>query len=417
MATQPYVMAQTEPVRVSRWHMDLRSIGGATRAVLLLRIVLQVVALAVSAYAPQTALERRIAVVPGAAPLGQWLQRVIVMPWMRYDANWYQRIVDHGYRPNEGTAAFHPLYPLLATPIARLLGDPGGLALLLISTLASVALCVLFARYVAQVYGPELAQPAGWLLLVGPPAFVLLAPYSESIFLALAVAALFALQHERWWLAGLLGGLAALTRQQGLALALPLAWALLPAVRERRTHIWNGAALLLVPLGYGLVVAYRALAFGELSALAHTRGPADFLYTLLVSSSAETVAAGQRIAWPWETFAAELHLISTSANNYYMLIDLILGWAAVVIVLVGLRWMNQLDRLYAIGIVALALCYYNGDLSPYMALPRHVMLAFPLWIVLAGWAGRGLRLFALAEIGLLINLFLAGAFVYQGWIP
>jgi hypothetical protein len=45
------------------------------------------------------------------------------------------------------------------------------------------------------------------------------------------------------------------------------------------------------------------------------------------------------------------------------------------------------------------------------------MLAFPLWIVLARWAGRGLRLFVLVEIGLLINLFLAGAFVYQGWIP
>jgi mannosyltransferase PIG-V len=417
MATQPYLMTQTEPASVPRWRVDLRSVGGAALAVLLLRVVLQVVALAVSAYSPQTAFERRVAVLPGGAPLGQWLQRVTVMPWMRYDANWYQRIVEHGYRPNEGTAAFHPLYPLLAAPIARLLGDHLGLALLLISTLASVALCVLFTRYVAQVYGSELAQPAGWLLLVGPPAFVLLAPYSESTFLALAMAALFALQRERWWWAGLLGGLAALTRQQGLALALPLAWALLLAVRERRARIWHGAALLLVPLGYGLVVAYRALAFNELSVLAHTRGPADFLYTLLVSPAAETVAAGQRIAWPWETFVAELHLIITSANNYYMLIDLVLGWAAVLIVLVGLRWMNRLDRLYAIGVVALALCYYNGDLSPYMALPRHVMLAFPLWIVLARWAGRGLRLFAIVEIGLLINLFLAGAFVYQGWIP
>jgi len=225
------------------------------------------------------------------------------------------------------------------------------------------------------------------------------------------------MRRERWWLAGLLGGLAALTRQQGLALALPLAWGLVAAWRTRRARIWHGAALALVPLGYGLVVAYRALAFDDLSALARAHGPADFMYNLLVSPSAEAVASGQRIVWPWESLGAELRLIFSSSNAYYMVIDLILGWTGLAIVLVGLRWMDSLERLYSIGVVALALCYYNGDLSPYMALPRHVMLAFPLFVVLARWAGRRLRLYALLEVALLMNLFLVGAFVYQGWIP
>ena len=65
----------------------------------------------------------------------------------------------------------------------------------------------------------------------------------------------------------------------------------------------------------------------------------------------------------------------------------------------------------------MALCYYNGSLSPYMALPRHVLIAFPLLVVLARWAGRGPRLWLLLAIGLFVNLFLVGLFVHNGWIP
>src|SRR5205823_12840350 len=144
------------------------------------------------------------------------------------------------YRPSEGTAAFDPLYPLLAVPVARLLGGNASLALLVVSTISCVALCLLFARYVEHAHGAPFAQPATWLLLICPPSFILLAPYSESTFLALAVAALYAMRRERWWLAGLLGGLAALTRQQGLALALPLVWGLVAAWRTRRARIWDG---------------------------------------------------------------------------------------------------------------------------------------------------------------------------------
>lgn len=415
MATQSRTITDAGPA-TSRWHLNLRTVGGATLAVLLLRALLQAVALCVSAYAPRTPVEQQIGIAPGDAPLGQWLRRVLAAPWMRYDANWYQRIVDHGYRAGEGTAAFHPLYPLLAMPLDRLFGMPG-LGLLAVSTVACAALCVVFARYVAATQGEDLAQPATWLLLVCPPAFALLAPYSESVFLALAVGALLAMRRERWLLAGLLGALAALTRQQGLALALPLAWGVWRAHRAGRARALDGAAALLPPLGYALFVAYRALAFNDLSGLAAARGPADFVYTLLISPSAETVAAGQRIAWPWVPLAAELRLIAASPVNYYMLIDLLLGWGAALVALAALRRMDALERLYTLTIVGLALCYNNGDLSPYMALPRHMLLAFPIAIALARWAGRRMRMYLLIEVGLLFNLFLAGLFVYRGWVP
>ncbi len=384
--------------------------------VLLLRLVLGLAILPVSVSFPETALEQQVGLAPGAAPLGQWLQRIVVMPWIRYDGLNYEDIILNGYRLERGTAAFHPLYPLLAAAPGLLMGNVP-FALLLISTLASMLLCVLFTRYVAQVHAPELAQSAGWLLLVLPPSFILLAPYNESTFMALAVGSLWAMQRERWWLAGLLGGLAALTRQQGLALALPLAWGLWLALRTQRVAWWQAGAVALVPAGYGLFVLYRTVFLGDMVTLLQASSPADFLRNLLVSSSSEIVVPGQRIAWPWEALIAQVRLIFTAPYSYYLVFDLLLGWAGVLVICFGLRKMTVYEALYSLAIVGLSLCYYNGDRSPYLSLPRHILIAFPLYIVLARWTGQHHMWRWLLLGGGLLNLLLTGLFVRRGWVP
>ena len=148
------------------------TVAGALLIVLLLRLAFGLLALPVSAAFPDTALEQRVGLQPGDAPLGEWLQRVAVQPWQRYDAWNYVRIVEHGYRLEDGTAAFHPLFPLLAAPLARLLGGNALLALLLVATAAAVSLCVTFARYVRRFHPNVSAGRATWLLLLAPPARV-----------------------------------------------------------------------------------------------------------------------------------------------------------------------------------------------------------------------------------------------------
>lgn len=402
--------------RFAGW-FDLRRLAGAALVVLALRLVIGLWMLPVSADWPDTPLEQQVGLWPGGAPLGQWLQRVAVMPWMRYDSLHYTDIVLNGYSLERGTATFHPLYQLMARLPLPLLGGNAPLALLLVSTLASIVLCVAFARYVAEVHAPELAGPAVWLLFVLPPAFILLAPYNEGTFLALAVGSVWAMQRERWLLAGLLGCLAALTRQQGLALALPLAWGLLMAWRSGRVRWWGAGAALLVPGGYGLFVLYRAIAMGDFEAVLQAQGPAQMLRKLLVSPSSELIVPGQRIAWPWEALIDQVRLIFTTPYSYHLVIDLVLGWAGVLVILLGLRSLTIYERLYSLAIAGLSLCYYIGAHSPYMSLPRHIMLAFPLYIVLARWCGQGRRWRALLVGGFLFNLLLAGLFVRRGWVP
>lgn len=406
--------ADQPPPTIARWP-GLGRIVGAALAVALLRVAYALVALPISAAFPREPLEQQVPALPGAAPLGAWLARVLVFPWMRYDANLYAAIVDHGYTVAENTANFHPLYPLLAALIAPLLGGNSPLALLLVSSLATIALCVVLARYVARFAGAELADRTMLLLLLLPPGFVLLAPYTESMFLALAVGALYAMRAEHWWLAGLLAGLATLTRQQGVALALPLVWGAWVAARAGRARKWDVAAVGLVPLAYGGFVLYRALTLGDAAVWQQASGPLDLMHKLLVSRAG--IVAGQRIAWPWELLIDEVRLIATTQPNYHLLINLLLGWALAALALISLPRMHLMERLYVLAIVGLALCYYIGDIDPYMALPRHIMLAFPLYTALAERQGGGRRFWLVALPGAALNLLLLGLYVYRGWIP
>ncbi|KPV47749.1 hypothetical protein SE17_41785, partial [Kouleothrix aurantiaca] len=121
--------------------------------------------------------------------------------------------------------------------------------------------------------------------------------------------------------------------------------------------------------------------------------------------------------WPWELLIDEVRLIMRTEPNYHLLISLLLGWALAALALISLPRMHVLERLYVLAIVGLALCYYIGDIDPYMALPRHIMLAFPLYTALAERQGGGRRFWLVALPGAALNLLLLGLYVYRGWIP
>ena len=83
------------------------------------------------------------------------------------------------------------------------------------------ALCLLY-RLTALELGEDMARSAVWIYAWLPPALFLSAVYTEALFLLLTVGAFFAGRTGRWWLAGLLGALAAATRNGGVLLVLPL---------------------------------------------------------------------------------------------------------------------------------------------------------------------------------------------------
>jgi hypothetical protein len=389
---------------------DLRTWRGATLAVLSLRVFYAVWALFVSSQFPDTTLEKQVAVWPPTS-LGTWLQRIFVMPWMRYDYEYYASIITHGYRTDDGTASFHPLYPLLAKALALLTGN-ALLSLLLVSTVATIVSCLLLVRYVERFHPQVSPTLTAWLFLLMPPGFMLLAPYTESTFFVFSIACLWNINLRRWWLAGLCGALATLTRQQGLALLLPFAWQFVVALRQKEARPHHALALLLLPLGYSLYSLYRILILGEMPSF--EQGLVKYLAGLLVSPSSELVVPGAGLAAPWRPVIETWQGVFSTSNPYHLLIDFFLGWFYVLWLGFHARKLQPTEQLYGAAITILALCFYSPI---YMSFPRHMILAFPLYIPLASWVARQKNPRLTVQIVAIFNVLLLCAFVRHGWVP
>jgi hypothetical protein len=193
-------------------------------------------------------------VAPGAAHAAPTLRDYLIGPWDRWDAAWFVDIARHGYA-SYGSSFFMPLYPLLIRLLAPPLGGDALAAGLLISTVAAFwAFLALYRLAERLAPGRGLGPTTLLVACLLPTAFFLMAAYTESLFLALALWAILAALDGRWWRAAALGALAALTRQQGIvlaALALPPLWPL-----ARRGWAWLralpfGRAALAVASGGG----------------------------------------------------------------------------------------------------------------------------------------------------------------------
>lgn len=148
--------------------------------------------------------------------------------WQRADACAYEWIATIGYpargEQGDGLIAFFPLYPLLM----RLVGLPlaGNLTLsgLIISGAAFIAAMVGLYRLVRDDFDDVVAQRTLLYIAASPAAFFLFAPYTEALFLALAVWSLYLARGGKWGSAAGPALLVGLVRGQGAILAVPLAW-------------------------------------------------------------------------------------------------------------------------------------------------------------------------------------------------
>jgi Mannosyltransferase (PIG-V) len=288
----------------------------------------------------------------------------LLAPLARWDAAWYLRIADSGYGDSMPRAAFFPLYPLLTRSVATL-GGGSEAALLVASYVVALAAFVvaltLLYRLAALELGRRLAAPTLLLLAVFPAAVFFGAPYSESLFLALAVGGFYAARTERWAWAGACALGASATRSAGL--------------------------LLLRPLGVGAYAAWLGLAEG------------DALRFLDVQDawSRELVIP---LTGAWDGFAAALdgvrQLASGSRSPVYFeeaagdpfriaAINVML-FATLVFALVACAGvLRRLPRAYGAWVAASLVLPLSFPVTPQplMSLPRFVAVLFPIFMWLA----------------------------------
>ena len=185
----------------------------------------------------------------------------------RWDSYWYMNIATEGYSFNPAVpglynVVFFPLYPLLLACVSKILFLPMIAAGVLVSIISLVGACWFLYRLVAEQFPRVHAKRVVLSLLIFPTAIFLTAVYTEALFLFLSVASFYYARKKRWWMAGLFGGLAALTRINGIILFLPLLYSYLTTEKNNpdRPSI---ASIFLVPLGTCLYFLYLRISFGD----------------------------------------------------------------------------------------------------------------------------------------------------------
>ena len=316
---------------------------------------------------------------PATQPGAGW--HAVFTAWERHDALWYLRIASQGYRTDDASAAFFPLYPLLSRAVALVLGDAWLLGAYVVSNAALVAGLTVLHRLTARELGDLPARRTVLYVAVFPTSLFLFAPYTESLFLALSVGCLYAARRSCWLPAAVLGALAAATRSTGLLLVLPLAVEAVLQLRESSgplpARLRRGAGALLaaacVPLGTAAYVAHWAR-------VDTWRRPFDV----------QGATWSREASWPWETLVAGARAGAGYLGEYpggYHTLDLVV----VVVALAAGVWVALRVRLtwavwcWASLLLPLALPF---DGRPFLSLPRFVVVVFPLFWALTAFAER-----------------------------
>ena len=313
--------------------------------------------------------------------------------WMQWDGKHYQDIALNGYRfGGEGlpTVAFFPLYPLLIRVLLPLTGHNSVVAALLVSNLAMFAAVLLLYDLVAVDIGPAIAYRTVLLLMIFPTSFFLVAALTESLALALAIASVWAMRRQRWWLAGAAGFGLALARVPGVLIAVVLLVSYLQARRWNWRAIRPDAlAALLPPLGLALFMLYQWSRFGT---------PFAFL---IAQGSWNNGAAP-----PWVILGKMLMNVKSSPE-WEMAAFQICIWAGfLALTLYALR---RLPLPYGLTALLLLLPAYLA--SQRGSLPRHVLIAFPVFVALACVMDRAWPRWLLVSATLPLLVFLTMLFV------
>ncbi len=195
--------------------------------------------------------------------------RSVRLVFVRWDAQWYRRIAEHGYGFTASTSdgrhlsdyAFFPAQPLIERLIHFLTGLSALDAGIVISAVSSVIAAAGIYQIARAIYDEKVAFYSTFLWAAIPIGIVESLSYSESLFTALAAWSLYLTLRRRWVWAALLASLASFTRPIGLAVSLAVMVSLVMEIWSKRlsANPSNLLALFLAPSGWILYLGYVSI--------------------------------------------------------------------------------------------------------------------------------------------------------------
>jgi hypothetical protein len=203
----------------------------------------------------------------------------------KWDCGWYTRTIRDGYdltprwhyRGDAANWAFFPLYPLIATGLAKILSVSPLVAGLLVSNTAALASGFIAAKILPNIRG-LLAFCV--ILYLGPFSFYFASVYTESLFVFLTLTCFYLLSRRQYLAAAAVAALLSGTRAVGVFMVLTI---LVSALRDHLAD--NGSlksfpraalsnpqltlAIFLAPIGLFAYMAYLHYHMGDALAFSH----------------------------------------------------------------------------------------------------------------------------------------------------
>ena len=302
--------------------------------------------------------------------------------WAHWDGAWYTSIAVEGYEAYApASTAFFPVLPMMIRVGAFLGGGPA-LWGVIVSLVATVFALYFLYRIAEKLRGKAVARITTLAFALFPTAFFLNAPYTEALFVAFAAGSIWSANVRRdLLLAGLLGALAASTRNSGVLLLIPLGYEWL---RNRQEFGWRGAAeISLIPaglVGYALFLWYRfgdPLVFADAQTVYWGRELTNPLVAL-ADAWTDAVEGLEYVLAPVTLFLNPSPSPTLEASGVVNIVFLVF---LLVLMFVGFAVLPLGLSLFAF-VVTLLHILTPSPLIPLLGLPRFVIEAFPIFLVL-----------------------------------
>lgn len=188
-------------------------------------------------------------------------QNILFSIWGVWDSRWYLSIADNWYTANPAAEkmfayAFFPLYPGLIKILGWLTND-NFLAGVILSNISLIIAAIFLYKIVCLDYDKNTALKSVKYLFLFPTAFILSGIFTESLYLALAIACFYYAKKENWLLAGTIGLFASMTKAAGVLIILPILYEYLSKKDFKYKMIKKDILYLsLIPAGLFIVVIY-----------------------------------------------------------------------------------------------------------------------------------------------------------------
>jgi len=340
-----------------------------------------------------------------------------IISWLHYDVFSFIDVTMHGYA-NVKATAFFPLYPLLLRPFGVVLGESVFgyyiAGIILSNTFFFFTLVVLYIL-VDEMFDASIARNALFYIAFAPYALFFFIGYSESLFMLLCVLTFFFLERanqrkglRNWWLAGLCGFLAALSRSQGVLMVFPFMVVYIRHYFQATPCNQTGKSekilallpLVLIPLG---VVAYMLY-------LWRTQGD-PWLF-----SKAEIQIWGRSLTFPLKTlYTVVKELLWSDAAKASNILNLACFLIPTLVLAIGWRRIPFHYSIFTVMILIFAILFPMRSADSLTAVPRFMLEAFPVIIILASWKHPR---FEKAYLALTIPLFVFNIlqFIHHYWV-